>query len=271
MPASDTLLVDIADGVAVVTMHRPEVRNALDAHLRRNVPATLAELDASPDVRAMILTGSDPAFCAGLDLKALASTGLGNPQPRPDREPTAGAAEPPTDSPLPFAHLTKPLIGAINGVAVTGGLEYALNCDFLIASDRARFADTHARVGVMPGWGLTVLLPQAIGRRRAHQMSFTGNYVGPDTALDWGLVNEVVPHEELIARARELAIDMASVPVDHLVAIKTAYQVANAPFDSPAIDAEQAYSNAWARSFDPAAFGTRRAQIEKRGREQQEQ
>ncbi len=86
----------------------------------------------------------------------------------------------------PFPNTRKPVIGAINGVAVTGGLELVLNCDFLVASEHARFADTHARVGVQPGWGMTVLLPQAIGLRRAKEMSATGNYIDANTALSLG-------------------------------------------------------------------------------------
>src|SRR5208282_2153798 len=100
-----------------------------------------------------------------------------------------------------------PVIGAINGAAVTGGLELALACDFLVASERARFADTHARVGIMPGWGLTYELPEAIGVRRAREMSATGNFVGARTAMEWGLVNHLVPHSELLGFARQLAAD----------------------------------------------------------------
>ena len=252
---SDVILTDVADGIAVVTMHRPEARNALDAELRQAVPRTLRELDADPDVRVMILTGADPAFCAGLDLKELGSSGL---------------SADPDATPLPFGSLTKPLLGAINGAAVTGGFELALGCDLLIASERARFADTHARVGVMPGWGLTVLLPQAIGIRRARQMSFTGNYVDAATALAWGLVNEVVPHEWLLDRAREIAADMATVPPSGLAAIKAAYRAASAPVDEPALVAEATYSRKWARSsFDPATLAASREAIQARGRAQQ--
>lgn len=252
---SDVILIDVADGIAVVTMHRPDARNALNTELRRAVPATLRELDADPAVRVMILTGSDPAFCAGLDLKELGASGL---------------SADPDATPLPFGALTKPLIGAVNGAAVTGGFELALGCDLLIASERARFADTHARVGVMPGWGLTVLLPQAIGIRRARQMSFTGNYIDAATALAWGLVNEVVAHDALLDRARELAADMASVPPTGLAAIKDAYRAASAPADEPALAAEASYSRAWARaSFDPAALAAARESIQARGREQQ--
>ena len=121
----------------------------------------------------IILTGADPAFCAGLDLKELGSTG-GN------LGPGGGSDGPPARSGAAARspRSTKPLIGAINGVAITGGFELALNCDFLVASSElAKFGDTHTRVGVMPGWGLTVLLPQAIGVRRAREMSFTGNFL----------------------------------------------------------------------------------------------
>ena len=252
---SDVILIDVADGVAVVTLHRPDARNALNSELRRAVPRAMRDLDADPDVRVVILTGADPAFCAGLDLKELGTSGL---------------SADPDATPLPFGSLSKPLIGAINGAAVTGGLELALGCDLLIASERARFADTHARVGVMPGWGLTVLLPQAIGIRRARQMSFTGNYVDAPTALAWGLVNEVVPHAELLPRARQLAADMASVPPAGLAGIKAAYRAAAAPADEPALAAEAGFSRDWARTaFDPAALAANREAIQARGRAQQ--
>lgn len=250
---SDVLLTEIADGVAVVTMNRPDARNALNTELRRAIPERLRELDADPAVRVMILTGADPAFCAGLDLKELGSSGL---------------SADPDATPLPFGSLTKPLIGAVNGVAVTGGFELALGCDFLIASERARFADTHARVGVMPGWGLTVLLPQAIGIRRARQMSFTGNYVDASTALAWGLVNEVVAHDQLLDRVRALAADMITVPEAGLGAIKGAYRAAAAGVDDVALEAERRYSRDWMRSFDPETLAANRAAIQQRGSSQ---
>ncbi len=188
------LLVTVGAGVATVTLNRPEVRNALDAQLRREIPETITQLDHDPDVDAIILTGTDPAFSAGLDLKEL------------------GSLETPPEelmAPVIPAHTT-PLLGAVNGPSVTGGLELALGCDFLVASERARFADTHARVGIMPGWGLTVLLPQAIGLRRAREMSSTGRYVDAATALAWGLVNHVVPHTDLLVFCTELAEEIAS-------------------------------------------------------------
>ena len=198
--AEDVVLVEIADRVATMTLNRPEVRNALNAELRNAIVRVALELDVDDSVDVLILTGADPGFCAGLDLKELAS---GENDLSRSVGDTGGRR-------LPVPNTRKPLIGAINGVAVTGGLELALNCDFLVASERARFADTHARVGVQPGWGMTVLLPQAIGLRRAKEMSATGNYVDAKTALTWGLVNHVVPHAELLPFCRQLGADMVS-------------------------------------------------------------
>jgi enoyl-CoA hydratase len=197
------ILVDRDDAVATVTLNRPQARNALSSELRKTLWQTMRDLDADESVAAIVLTGADPAFCAGLDLKELAATSgaaLGE----------TGAAGDTTTSRGPMPQLDTPVIGAINGVAITGGFEVALACDFLIASERAAFADTHARMGIMPGWGLTVLLPEAVGFRRAKELSTTGNFLDAPTALAWGLVNHVVPHDELVPFAQRLAADIAS-------------------------------------------------------------
>jgi enoyl-CoA hydratase len=198
----------VSDRIGTVTLNRPESRNAISSELRDLLPEAMAQVDADDDVDVIVLTGRDPAFCAGLDLKELGS-GSGR-LVGGGRSSSSGASEPPAAPATrgPWARLRKPVIGAINGVAVTGGFELALCCDFLVASERARFADTHARVGVMPGWGLTVLLPQAVGIRRAREMSLTGNFMTAEEALHWGLVNHVVPHDELIPYTRQLAADM---------------------------------------------------------------
>ncbi len=226
---TDLVRIDTADSVAVITLNRPEVRNALSADLMLEIYKAVGDCEASDAVQVMILTGSDPAFCAGLDLKDLASgklakafakisesAGLAEIEARTSTASNSTAASPAAAAdadlglPSPFPAHRKLLIGAINGVAVTGGLELALACDFLVASDRAGFADTHARVGIMPAWGLTVLLPQAVGVRRAREMSVTGNYVDAATALDWGLVNHVVSHAELLPFCIKLAADVCS-------------------------------------------------------------
>ena len=170
---TDVVLFDVSERIATVTLNRPEARNALSSELLRRLPETLVDADGRDDVDVVILTGTDPAFCAGLDLKELGST-AGN----------LGSVGDGRRGPFPA--MTKPVIGAVNGAAITGGLEVALACDFLVASDRARFGDTHSRVGVMPGWGLTVLLPQAIGLRRAREMSYSGNFLTADEALAVG-------------------------------------------------------------------------------------
>lgn len=255
----EVVLVERREAAVVITLNRPTVRNALNIELRAGLYEALLDANTS-DAAAIVLTGSDPAFCAGLDLKVLASDGLSSPPPKTAKPDSV-------DSPIP--PLDKPLIGAINGVAVTGGLELALACDFLIGSERAKFADTHARVGVMPGWGLTVALPQAIGIRRARQMSFTGNYVDADQALDWGLLNEMVAHDELLDRAVALGNDMASIAPANLTGIGTAYSVASIAHDEPALKAEAAYSQNWAKNFDPEAFAKNRETIQSRGSAQQ--
>jgi len=212
MPTHEVVILQVADGVATVTLNRPEARNALSRELLRALYGAVRECEQRDDVRVVILTGADPAFCAGLDMKELASSDALLRPAVPDRQAASGEpAGESASSPLrgPFPSRCKPLIGAVNGAAVTGGLELALACDFLIASERARFADTHARVGVQPNWGLSVLLPEAIGLRRAREMSATGNFVDAQTALEWGLVNHVVAHDELLGSAQATAADIA--------------------------------------------------------------
>ena len=244
--------------VAVLTMWRPEARNALNAALRVAVPTTLVELDRRDDVCAVVLTGADPAFCAGIDLKELS---FGTSDPLPDDLPQRRQG--------PFPDLGTPLIGAINGPAVTGGFEYALGCDFLIASERATFADTHGRVGVMPGWGLTVHLAEAVGVRRARQLSFTGDYLDARTALDWGLVNEVVPHDLLIDRAVQIGASIAELVPGAVANLKETYrQVADLPAgEAWAVEVER--SAEWLReSYDRERLAESREAIQARGSKQ---
>src|ERR1700729_1491925 len=186
------VLVEVDDRVATVTLNRPEARNAISAELHAQLDETVTGLDTRDDVGCMVLTGADPAFCAGMDLKALATEQRPVQQERQRAPVRRVGMVPPHDTPI---------IGAINGPTATGGLELALSCDFLIASDRARFADTHARVGVMPGGGMTIRLPQLVGIDRARRMSLTGDYIDAETARDWGLVVEVLPHDSLLIRA----------------------------------------------------------------------
>jgi enoyl-CoA hydratase len=248
------VLVEVHDHIARLTLNRPEARNALSPELVVRLQQACVDCDADDDVSVMVLTGADPAFCGGIDLKRLAAG-------------TSRADGLIGNGPFP-PHRT-PIIGAINGVAVTGGLELALACDFLIASERARFADTHARVGVMPGWGLTVELPRAIGLRRARQMSLTGNYIGASIALAWGLVNEVVPHEQLLDRAHAVAGDIASIRAESAQELRALYDEVADRTGADARDHESRRSRAWMRDqFDRDRFAAERAGVVARGREQ---
>lgn len=249
--------IEIVDGIGVMTMHRPEVRNAINPAMRRALRSSMEQLESDDDVAVMVLTGTDPAFCAGLDLKLLG-----------DEPSTMLSSAEPASTP-PFPDRTKPLIGAVNGAAITGGFELALNCDFLIASERAAFADTHARVGVMPGWGLTPLLADAVGRTRARQISLTGNFVLADQALQWGLVNEVVPHEQLLDRVLGLAADIAGNDQVGVRQMLATYASQQAQALDPAWDLETAGARTFGKTASPGSeVADRRAAIIARGRSQ---
>jgi enoyl-CoA hydratase len=251
---------DDAGATAVVTLNRPEARNALSAELVDALDDSITELDARDDVAAIILTGADPAFCAGFDLRSLA-TEIGSVRKKRMEADVKHLGMLPE-------HQT-PVIGAVNGAAVTGGLELALACDFLIASDRARFADTHARVGAMPGGGLTIRLPEVIGINRARQMSLTGDFVGAQQALEWGLVNEVVAHDELLARALAVAASIASIPRANIREIRRMYAEIGDLHGLDAYRRESRLSREWmADRFDQQRLAEERAAIIERGRSQ---
>lgn len=191
-PTTDAaLLVEVSDGTALVRLNRPERRNALSRRLLDELGSTIRRLDDAPEVRVIVLTGAGTVFSSGVDVVDL----------RDDPE-FAATVGPRVSGVLQSA---TPLIGAVNGPAYTGGLELALSCHFLVASHDAVFADTHSRLGLMPGWGLTVLLAEAVGIRRARQLSVTSEPVDAETALAWGLVNEVVTRDRLLPRCHEIA------------------------------------------------------------------
>ncbi len=255
---AELVLVDTLDRVRTVALNRPEARNALNVALQREAGAALAAADVDPDVDVVILTGSDPAFCAGLDLRELGQ----------DASNLVGGADDPTIS--PFAALwkmSKPVIGAINGPCVTGGFELALACDFLIASERAAFADTHARVGVMPAGGMSVFLPQVVGVRKAKEMSLSGNFMGAHEAFARGLVNHVVAHAALLPSAQKLAADIAGNDQAAVRSLKKLYDANAKVTVGQGIDQEQECFRAW--RIDPAEIERRRTAIVERGRDQQ--
>ena len=185
-------------GVRTLVLDRPDARNAMTLAMREALIDAVAAADADDAVSAIVLTATDPVFTAGVDFKERIPG---------DRRPVDWALR--ADPAAALRAAITPSICAVNGACVSGGLELALSATFVIASDRARFADTHARLDVVPGWGLTALLPRAVGLRKAREMSITGNFVDADEALRIGLVNHVVPHEALRDRAVALARDVA--------------------------------------------------------------
>jgi enoyl-CoA hydratase len=250
------VLVERRGHVGVLTLHRPERRNAITPELLTRLHDGVRSFDTDPDVRAIVLTGTDPAFCAGLDLAALAGGerfGVGGGGHR--------GALPPTSTPL---------IAAVNGPAVTGGVELVLACDIVLVSERARFADTHARVGVVPGWGMSVLLPAAVGPRRAMEMSLTGAYVDATTAVSWGLANRLVPHDELVDAAVAVGEDIAGGQGDAVAELLALYRrtASMSPDDAWALEAETS-RRWWRERLDPDAIGRRAGSVIERGRNQQ--
>lgn len=225
---ADVLVQETDAGVRILTLNRPAARNALGDGLGGALYDALLAADEDGDVRVVVLTGTDPAFCAGLDLKEAAR----------DSEAYARQfAE--KDCISQVSRVSKPVIGAVNGPAFTGGLEIALGCDFLVASERAIFADTHVRVGVLPGGGMTARLPRVVGAAYARRMSFTGNVIDAPEALRVGLVTEVVPHQQLLARTRELAVAIAEQPSRTVCALKRIYVEGGSAVVDPALDAER--------------------------------
>ncbi|MCP5265914.1 MAG: enoyl-CoA hydratase [Burkholderiaceae bacterium] len=247
-----------ADGYAVVTLNRPRAKNALSRALRARLREVLLELDAEPAVRVVILTGAGDAFCAGLDLKEIGNQGLDS-----DASGANGAG---LDQVV--AGFGGPVIGAINGVAITGGFELALACDVLLASTQARFADTHARVGVMPGWGLSQRLPRLIGPYRAKELSLTGNFIDAQMAAAWGLVNRVVAPDALLPAARALACDMLSVLPEMLVRYKRLIDDGYAMSFAEGMRLEKTRALESNPGLDAASLESRRLAVLERGRSQ---
>jgi enoyl-CoA hydratase len=254
------LLVETSERIATVTLNRPQAMNALSRELRMAVQQAFAAFNDDPGVGVVILTGAGRAFCAGLDLKELGGeTGRAE-----DRESAVAGA----DIVTALTRCSRPIIGAINGFAVTGGFELALACDVLIASTEARFADTHARVGILPGWGLSQKLARTIGIYRAKELSLTGNYLGAVQAQAWGLVNRVVAPEELLPTCRQLAKDMLSCVPEVMRGYKRVIDEGYATTLAEGLRIEARESLAQVRGVSAETLAARRAQVQQRGRTQ---
>jgi len=191
-----TIILEKKGRVAKITLNRPTAMNAVNGELRRELGQAVDEVIGDQEADVLIITGAGKAFCAGLDLKELGQTTA-----------VLSTYPSPWDK---IRTMEKPTIAAVNGFAITGGFELALSCDIIVASDNAKFADTHARVGILPGGGMTQLLPRLVGIKKAKELSFTGNYLTAQEALQFGLVNRVVPPEDLLPTVEKLAADILS-------------------------------------------------------------
>ena len=204
----NAVIFEVEQNTAIITLNRPERRNSINRALLAGLYDSIDRVSQNDEIRAAIITGNGKSFCSGIDLSVIGKENIFD--PRGDG----------VDLPEVFGRCEKPIIGAVNGHAITGGFEIALNCDFLIGSEQAMFADTHAKVGIHPGWGMTALLQEAVGRRMAMQMSMTCQFIDAQQALRCGLLNEVVPAENLLARAKEVASHICAAGKDMQMTVK---------------------------------------------------
>jgi 2-(1,2-epoxy-1,2-dihydrophenyl)acetyl-CoA isomerase len=200
--ADSTIQLDVADGVATITLNRPDVLNALNAQMRGELLAAFKAYDRDEAVRAVILTGEGRGFCSGADLRG----GSG------EREFKAILEREYNPLIRAIRELPKPVIAAVNGVAAGAGVSLALACDIVYAAEESRFIQAFIKIGLVPDTGSTRVLVRALGRHRAAQLIFTGDPIPAAEALAGGLVNAVLPAAELMPAVREAALRLANSP-----------------------------------------------------------
>jgi enoyl-CoA hydratase len=210
--AYETLLVDIADRVAVIRLNRPEALNALNLRLMQELSAALADADKNADVRCIVLTGSEKAFAAGADIKEMADLGFVEVFGSDHFGPEADA----------ILRIRKPIIAAVSGYALGGGCELAMLCDFIIASDTAKFGQPEINLGVVAGMGGTQRLTRFVGKSKSMDMHLTGRTMDAIEAERCGLVSRVVPAQELIEEAMKAARKIAEKSALTVMAVKEA-------------------------------------------------
>jgi 2-(1,2-epoxy-1,2-dihydrophenyl)acetyl-CoA isomerase len=209
-----TVLVDQRDGVATLTLNRPEARNALDFEMREALEGALRDLEADAGVRVLVVTGAGEHFCAGGDVKLMQARRMTAAEGQRRVEAMNRAVR-------ALAGFRAPTIARVDGFAVGAGCNLALACDLVVASDRARFGEVFARIGLVPDGGGTYFLPRRVGLARAKELCFTADVVEAAEAWRMGLVNRVVPAGELVAAATALARRIADGPPRALAAAKS--------------------------------------------------
>lgn len=195
---SDSIIVTVDGGIARVTFNRPASLNAMDFEMGERWQAVAHELTTDAGIGAIVLDAAGPAFCAGGDVVAMASSGAGGAA-------VTDMAHRIHDGIRTFVESDKPIVAAVQGAVAGGGLGLMLTADYIVAADSARFVSKYANIGLTPDLGVSTLLPAAVGQRRALQLLLQDVTIDAPTALDWGLVTEVVAREALAARALEIA------------------------------------------------------------------
>jgi 2-(1,2-epoxy-1,2-dihydrophenyl)acetyl-CoA isomerase len=255
----DSVLLEIGDGVATITLNRPEKLNAFAGDMRERLVEALDRVAADRDARVLVITGAGEGFCAGGDVKhmvELKARGAGFEELAPLLEAGRAVA-------TRLAALEIPVIAAVNGVAAGAGLNLALACDVRLASSAARFGETFVRIGLHPDWGGTYHLPRLAGLAAALDLSWTGELVGAEEALRLGLVQRVYPAREFAKRWRAYAAALAAAPAAGVRAIKRSLRASQARTLGQCLDAETAAQAACWASADAAeglaAFVEKRA------------
>lgn len=241
--AYQNLLVADADGIRTITINRPDQLNALNRDTINELDQALGEAEADEAVRVLIITGSGPkAFVAGADIKEFAHFSV--------EEGKALSADGHRKLFNHVEQLTKPVIAAVNGFALGGGLELAMSCHFRVASDNARMGLPETSLGVIPGYGGTQRLARLVGKGKAMEMIFTAGMIKADEALQWGLVNHVVSQDQLLAKCNELA---AAIMKNSPTALASAICAVNAGYE-PGTDGMQREIEEFGKCFGTADF-----------------
>ena len=241
--AFTNLLIDDANGVRTITINRPDKLNALNRETIAELDQALNEADADKSIRVLIITGSGPkAFVAGADIKEFAHFSVAE-----------GKALSADGQKKLFDHMenmSKPVIAAVNGFALGGGLELAMSCHIRVASDNARMGLPEVSLGVIPGYGGTQRLPRLIGKGKAMEMIFTAGMIKADEALQWGLVNYVVAQDQLLVKCNELA---AAIMKNSPTALGAAIRAVNAGYE-PGTDGMKREIEEFGKCFGTADF-----------------
>lgn len=201
------LLVEVKDGIGVLTLNRPEKLNAFTSDMLWGLIEALDDFETRDDIKAVILTGAGRGFCSGGDIGGMGEGHEARPHMTKERIWREIQA-----FPKRLARFEKPILCAVNGAAVGGGMDLALACDIRIAGQSAKFAETYSKIGLAPGGGGAYFLPRLIGKAQALELLWTAEFIGADTALELGLVNHVYADDALMDETIKLAQKIASQP-----------------------------------------------------------